>query len=112
MIQDGYNAIASELGMDRYTECKGFPPRNSIVFKTENGQDDLLKKSLFQQECIKNGVLFTGNHLICYRHSRKDIEQTLKIYRRALETVKRAMADNSYKDMLEGEPLQAVFRRP
>ena len=89
----------------------GLAPRTVVIFKNKKGEEDLLLKSLFQQECIKRGVLFTGGHNISYSHSHKDIDYTIRVYRTALEILKNAIADNKVKALLRGEAVRPVFRK-
>jgi glutamate-1-semialdehyde-2,1-aminomutase len=110
-LKDGYNVLARELGLEKYTQCIGYPPRTIITFRDENGNEDLLLRSLFQQECIKRGILFTGNHNICFSHTNKDIDYTLRVYRTVLEIIKDAIERNKVRELLEGEPVEPVFRR-
>ena len=110
-IKQVYNNFVREYGLEQYTQCIGFPPRHSIFFKNRDGKEDLILKSLFQQECIKRGILFVGAHVVCFKHSDNDINYTLKVYRTALEILKEAIAQNRVRDYLEGEPLKPVFRR-
>ena len=109
-LKDGYNVLVKEFGLEKYTQCIGYPPRTMITFKNEKGEDWWELKSLFQQECIKRGILFTGNHNICFSHTNKDIDYTLKVYRTVLEIIKDAIKKNKVKELLEGEPVKPVFR--
>jgi glutamate-1-semialdehyde 2,1-aminomutase/spore coat polysaccharide biosynthesis protein SpsF len=110
-LRDGYNVFVRELGLEKYTQCIGYPPRTVITFKGEDGNEDLLLKSLFQQECIKRGILFTGAHNICFSHTNKDIDYTLQVYRTVLEIIKNAIEKNEVIELLEGKPVEPVFRR-
>ena len=82
-----------------------------MTFQAPPGQDSLQLKSLFQQECIKRGVLFTGSQNLCFSHSPADIDYTLRVYRAAMETLARALREERVAELLEGTPLQEVFRR-
>ena len=110
-LKDGFNVLAREYEVDRYTECVGLPPRTVIAFKDHTGDESLELKSLFQQECLKRGVLFSGGQNICYSHSGPDIEHTLRVYRTALDILSQAVREGDALDRLEGEPVQPVFRR-
>jgi glutamate-1-semialdehyde-2,1-aminomutase len=110
-LRDGYNVFVRELGLEKYTQCIGYPPRTIITFRDENGNENLLLRSLFQQECIKRGILFTGNHNICFSHTSKDIDYTLQVYRTVLEIIKDAIEKNKVIELLEGKPVEPVFRR-
>lgn len=111
VLKDGYNILAKEISIDEYTQCIGYPPRTIITFKNKKGGDDLLLKSLFQQECINRGILFTGGHNICYSHSSKDIDYTLRVYQTVLEIIKKAINKNLVRKMIKGKPVQPIFRR-
>lgn len=110
-LKDGYNKLARVFGMERHTECIGLPPRTVIVFKDEMGSESLTLKSLFQQESLKRGVLFTGGQNMCYSHSNLDVTRTLRVYQAALGILARAIKDDNVMAQLAGDPVQPVFRR-
>jgi len=110
-IKDGYNILVKELGLEQYTQCIGYPPRTVITFKNKNNEEDLLLKSLFQQECIKRGILFTASHNICFSHTNKDIEYTLRVYYTTLNIIKKAIEEGNILKYLRGEPVKPIFRK-
>jgi glutamate-1-semialdehyde aminotransferase/spore coat polysaccharide biosynthesis protein SpsF (cytidylyltransferase family) len=110
-LMDGTNVLAREFGVERFVRCVGLPPRTVITFTDESSRESLLVKSLFQQECLKRGVLFSGGHNLCFSHSADDIEYTLRVYRSAMEIVGQAIHQNKVSEKLQGEPVQPVFRR-
>ncbi|MCS6802855.1 MAG: aminotransferase class III-fold pyridoxal phosphate-dependent enzyme [Chloroflexota bacterium] len=110
-LKEGYNQIAAELGLTRYTECVGLPPRTVITFRDDHGAESLVFKTLFQQECLKRGILFSGSQNLCYRHSDDDIAVTLAVYRTALEILADAIAAGDVLSRLEGPVVEPVFRR-
>jgi len=111
-VKDGYNVLAQEFGVNDFTECIGLPPRTLITFKDETGNESLLYKSLFQQECLKRRVLFSGGQNICFGHSNADIDHTLRVYRTAMEILAAAVKNGDARQRLEGEPVSLVFRKP
>jgi len=110
-IKDGYNILVKESGLEQYTQCIGYPPRTVITFKNKNNEEDLLLKSLFQQECIKRGILFTASHNICFSHKNKDIEYTLRVYYTTLNIIKKAIEEGNILKYLRGEPVKPIFRK-
>lgn len=110
-LRDGYTVLARQFGVERYTECVGLAPHTVFTFKDETGTDSLVMKSLFQQECLKRGVLFSGGQNICYSHSDADIDYTLRAYRAAMEILATAIKEGDILGHLEGAPVQPVFRR-
>jgi len=109
-LLDGYNDIATELGIRDVTHCKGHPARGMIVFDDKSGQS-LLMKSLVQQELLRHGILWSGFHNMCYSHSATDIDHTLAAYGRALAELKGALEEGDLASRLRGKPVQPVFRR-
>lgn len=109
-LMDGYNEIATELGIRHITHCKGHPARGLIVFDDRGGQS-LLMKSLVQQELIRRGILWSGFHNMCYSHTEEDLEYTLQAYGEVLAELKNALEQNDVESRLRGKPVQPVFRR-
>lgn len=109
-IQDGFNVLADSFGLGDQIKCVGLPPHTVIAFDCGNQVDELILKSLLQQEVIKRGVLSAGYHNICFTHSDDDIDQTLRVYRSAMEVLVRALDSGDAKSYLEGDPVQPVFR--
>lgn len=110
-LKDGYNQIASELGMN-YTSCSGYNCRTIMTFNGDlSGCNPLEMKSLVQQEMIKCGVLWGGFHNMCLSHTDEDIEHTLKAYRKVLPILKKAVDEKNVKGYLKGEAVEPVFRK-
>lgn len=108
-LKDGYNQIASDLGMS-YTKCFGFDCRTIISFDVSAG-NPLEMKSLVQQEMIKRGILWGGFHNMSFSHSDEDVEYTLKVYKEVLPILKKAVEEKNVKGYLRGEPVEPVFRK-
>ena len=81
------------LKVERHARCVGLPPRTVICFSDETGRESFALKSLFQQECCKRGVLFEGCHNLCLGHGEAEINDTLHVYRDALQVVAQALRD-------------------
>lgn len=110
LLKDGYNSLAIELGVDKYTRCVGFNCRSMVTFTADAG-NGLEVKTFMQQEMIKRGVLWAGFHNMCYSHTTEDIDYILAAYRDVLPLVKEAIESGNIKDQLKGEVLEAVFRK-
>lgn len=109
-LRDGYNVISKEFGVHHSTECVGYPPRTIVTFKDGSESESLILKSLFQQECLKRGILFSGNHNVCFRHDNQDIDRTLRVYRTAMEILAEAVEKGDAMGRLEGKPVAPIFR--
>ncbi|MDP2601854.1 MAG: aminotransferase class III-fold pyridoxal phosphate-dependent enzyme [Deltaproteobacteria bacterium] len=110
-LKDGYHVLAREHGVANYTQCAGLPPHTVVMFKDAQGRESLEMKSLFMQECLKRGILFSGVQNTCFSHSPADIDTTLRVYNAAMEILADAIRHGTVREKLEGEPVQPVFRR-
>ena len=112
VLQDGFNTIAAHFKLEETTECVGLAPRTVLSFFETDGHPPLVLKSLFQQECIRRGVLFTGGQNISFSHSDADLEHTLRVYRAAFEVLRKGIDDGDPGALLGGAPAEPVFRAP
>lgn len=110
-LQDGFRALAKRYGLEEKAECAGLAPRTVINFKGKDAQESLSMKSLFQQECIKRGVLFTGSQMLSYRHGQAEVDLILRVYAAAMEIIAGALKKGNWSELLEAEPVQPVFRQ-
>lgn len=108
-LREGYNSIASELGME-YTKCAGFDVRTIVTFDAKAG-NPLEMKSLVQQELIKRGILWGGFHNMSFSHTDSDIDYTLTAYKEVLPILKKAVDEKNVAGYLKGEAVGPVFRK-
>lgn len=110
ILKDGYNALVEKLGMTAYTKCKGYPCRTTVTLEAAVAEP-LSVKAYFQQEMIKRGILWQGNHNMMYMHSLDDVNYTLSVYAEVLPLVKDCIEKGDVATRLIGSPLEAVFRK-
>ena len=75
----------------------------------ENFKPSLEFRTLFLQEMIKNGV-FMPWVAICYRHTKKELNKTLKALEKSLFIYKKALNFNP-KKFIKGPIVKPVFRK-
>jgi glutamate-1-semialdehyde aminotransferase len=109
-VKDGYNGIATELGIDAWTRCIGPATRSAVVLDATAGPP-LALKSLLQQELIRRGVLWTGSHAMSFAHGDEEVQQLLDAYREALTVLKDAVTSGTVQTQIAGELVEPVFRR-
>jgi len=111
-LQDAYRKIVEEANLENgYTSSiVGLPPRTVVTFQDASGKDCLEMKSLFQQEMIKRGVLFTGYNAVSFSHSDEDIQKTIEAYSDSMRIVAKAAKENDFQKYLEGGTVSPVFR--
>jgi glutamate-1-semialdehyde 2,1-aminomutase/spore coat polysaccharide biosynthesis protein SpsF len=110
-LKDAYNYLARQYKLEEYTYCQGFPPKASVFFKDQSGNESLLYKSIFQQECVKYGVLFNGHQLNCLMRTDRDIEYTITVYNEAFQALQKAYNSEDPGSLLNGEMINPIFRR-
>jgi glutamate-1-semialdehyde aminotransferase len=110
-LQEGYRTLAAEFGLSDVTDCQGMPPWTVVTFSDTEHWKSLELKTLFQQEMIRRGILFSGSQFISLSHSDDDIQSTLDAYRESMKVVKFAIDTRSVYRLLQGEVNEVVFRR-
>lgn len=110
-LQAAYRELAKQFDLAGYTDCAGKSPWTICVFNDYEGQEGLAMKSLFQQEMLKRGILFSGSQFICYEHSDADIQQTIDAYEAAFTMLRHGVRSDCIGQLLEGKKIQPVFRR-
>jgi glutamate-1-semialdehyde 2,1-aminomutase/spore coat polysaccharide biosynthesis protein SpsF len=112
-LQNAYNQLSQKIGLFQHTQAIGYGSRHVINFKNPStGEEDLLMKTVFQQELVKKGILFGGSNNLSFSHSAKDIEKTIKVYKEILRIIKTGLENNNLAKLVEGKKLEPVFRKP
>ncbi|MGI4871413.1 MAG: aminotransferase class III-fold pyridoxal phosphate-dependent enzyme [Janthinobacterium lividum] len=109
-LKDGYNEIAAELSLTTYTKCYGYDCRTLVTFDASGG-NPLEIKAYVQQELFKRGIMWSASHNMSFSHTDEDIAKTLAAYREVLALLKDAIDKQDVTSRLEGEPVEAVFRK-
>lgn len=109
-LQDGIRVFARELGLGGFVDCVGKPCWTVLTFKNAQGEPWSALKSLFQQEVVKRGILFANGNNVTYSHTDADIERALAVYRDALKILKRAVDEGRVEKLLQGPPIEPVFK--
>jgi len=109
-LQDGFNTMSREAGLENRFKCIGKPIWSLLKFLDEGGKDSFLERSLFQQEAVKRGLLVLVTHNISGAHDSIAIEKTLEAYGSIFKTLKGWLSDKNPGKYLEGNMVQAVFK--
>ncbi len=109
-FKNGLERIIAEKRTGGIVSLDGYPIRTVMGFKGEE-KESLKMKTLFQQECVKRGVLFTGGHNISLPHDDRAMEKTLTVYDEVMDILKYSIEYRMLDEMIEGRLLEPVFRR-
>ncbi len=114
-------------GLTERIRVGGEPPRTVVSFPTEPESaeaapiaaspvpgragigEDLVLKSIFQQELARREVLFNGSFFVSYAHTDSDIDLTIQAVDESLDVVAEAIASGEPERFLEGVPMRSVF---
>ncbi len=107
-LREGMNLAAHEAGVDLLVP--GNPPRSGLVFRDGSGKESSDLKSLFLQETVKRGILFGGPVYISFSHADEDIKETVEASFEALRIVRKAAAEGSVDNYMEGKKIGTVYR--
>ncbi len=109
-LKDDMEKLISDKGLDAVISIDGFPVRSFMGFRGEE-KESLKVKTLFQQECAKRGVLFTGGHNVSLPHDDQAIQETLSVYDEVMEILRYGIKYEMVDEMIEGRLLEPVFRK-
>jgi glutamate-1-semialdehyde 2,1-aminomutase/spore coat polysaccharide biosynthesis protein SpsF len=107
-IMKRYTQLTEELGIP-YTSVVGYPPRSPVCFEDAGGFDYMAIKALFQQECVRRGLLFIGYHLPTLAHTQAVIDETFDVYEEVMKLVDKAVRSGTVLEQLEGPVLEPIF---
>ncbi|MFZ1057700.1 MAG: aminotransferase class III-fold pyridoxal phosphate-dependent enzyme [Candidatus Rokuibacteriota bacterium] len=111
-IRDHANRAAEASGVAGAIRCLGLGPRSVMTFTTPDGGAWWELKSLFQQECIRRELLFTGAHNMAFAHGDGEVSAACSIYDEVFPLVAKAVRRGDVSRRLEGPPVEPVFRQP
>lgn len=107
VLKDGITALLREHGLEESIQCTGEPPRVVVGIIG----DDLVIRSLLQQELAKKQVLFNGSLFPTPAHTSADIDETFEAFDHAFASIVRGLDSGHPEKLLEGEPIAPAFRQ-
>ena len=111
MLNDGTRELIQKYNLHDFLCLTGFPERAYLDTRADPKADKLVSKTFLQQEMVRRGILFNGQHMLSFSHTEKDISDTLAIYEDVFKIFADAIAKNNIQAKLAGDTLQPVFRQ-
>lgn len=116
-LMEGTIRAIAEAGLDGTVLCTGEPPRFVLSFPRRgegvgsptSGWEDLVAKSIVQQELAKREILFNGSFFVSYAHTDSDVDLTLEALGESLGVLAEALGSGDPLRFLEGPPMGSVF---
>ena len=111
-LRDAINELSAAAGTMEAIRCVGLGPRSVVGFVAPNGEPWWELKSLFLQECVRRGLLFTGANNMALAHGDAEIALACRVYGEVFPLVRDAIRAGDVRSRLEGLPVEPVFRKP
>lgn len=111
MLANGCLNLVRKYGLQDMAYVAGTRAMPGLFFKSHSGvaANDIL--SLFQQEVIRQGVLFLGVHYFCASHTEEDVRITLAAYDQGFAALARLKEGAPIGDLLMGQTYRPIFKR-
>jgi glutamate-1-semialdehyde aminotransferase len=110
-LQGGFKTLAKEYQLDSFADCVGLAPWTVTTFTDHGKWSGMELKTLFQQEMLRHGILFSGSQFISLAHDENDIEKTISAYREAMRVLRFALDSQIVTAVTLGKTNELVFRR-
>jgi glutamate-1-semialdehyde aminotransferase len=107
---EGFNRVVARHGLQDRVSLAGYPPKTFVSFRDEEGKDDLLLKTLVQQEMIKRNSLYAGYHVLSLSHGEDEVSKLLDDYDEIFSSIKADPSRSALENGLEGKLVVPVFR--
>lgn len=111
-LRDEINRLSAAAGTDAAIRCVGLGPRSVVGFTTPGGEPWWQLKSLFMQECVRRGLLFTGANNMALAHGAPEVSAAGAVYAEVFPLIAEAIRRDDVAHRLEGPPVEPVFRKP
>ena len=110
-LKDAYNYLSRKYRLEEVTWCQGLPCRLRLTLLDTEVADAVVYRSIFQQECARRGVLTNCAPLTCRMHTDAEVEQTIRVFAAAMDTLAAAYRSESPDRYLLGPSAEPVFRK-
>jgi len=103
--------LAKEKKLDGIAKMWGLAPHCGFIFESVGKLSPVDMLSVFQQRLLKEGILSLGINNFCLAHSDSDIDRHIEAIDKALDDLARAIDADSVDNILEGPPINPIFKR-
>jgi len=109
-LMQGVKKLISEYQLHDVIAIKGHPAWTGLIFSDASSFSANEIKTLFLQECYKEGILTIGTHNISYAHSIDDVDYLLSVYNQVFSMLHESLNEGNLVELLETEPLDPLFK--
>lgn len=109
-LMDNLNGLITKYELEDIISVQGYPCWSFLVMKQTNWASTEELKTLFMQIMFEHGIFALGTHNLSYAHTKKDIDQLMKVYVVFFDTLKEVEKHKNIKTILKSKPLVPLFK--
>ncbi|MBQ4801420.1 aminotransferase class III-fold pyridoxal phosphate-dependent enzyme [Aquimarina sp. MMG015] len=109
-LMDNLNGLITKYELEDIIRVQGYPCWSFLVMKQTNWASTEELKTLFMQIMFEHGIFALGTHNLSYAHTKKDIDQLMKVYVVFFDTLKEVEKHKNIKTILKSKPLVPLFK--
>ncbi len=111
-IDKNFTKIIHKYNLSKYVSLAGYPVRLMVNTHNEDGKQDNVLATLYQQEMFRNGILcFSGVLMLSMSHSKKDLDSLINAFEKTCNVIRKAVNENkSFIKFLICKPMSPVFK--
>lgn len=108
---NGFNALIARHDLQNSVLCLGYAPRSVVAFPHQDEYQSRVRRTYFMQECVKRGLLYFCSHIPTTAHGKEEVDFTLNVFSEVMPLYAAAHRANDFSARLEGEVIEAIFRK-
>ncbi|MCB9989385.1 MAG: aminotransferase class III-fold pyridoxal phosphate-dependent enzyme [Rhodospirillales bacterium] len=109
-LADETNALISSYGLLATIKLNGLAPWKVLQFNDHETASKEAIRTRFLTDMLRNGILLSASHNICYAHSQVDIEKTKRAYDVTLSRIAEELEAGTLEQNLDIPPIRPVFQ--
>jgi glutamate-1-semialdehyde aminotransferase len=107
----GLNQAINFYGLSDCISTIGMPPHCGLTFRDIGKLDYLDLLNIYEGKMLNSGIIVSDTGFISLSHSNEDIEHFINSANRAMDDIKKAIAQDSTTGILTGRKINPVFKR-
>jgi|TARA_Y100000310_G_scaffold214702_1_gene215639 glutamate-1-semialdehyde 2,1-aminomutase len=106
-LQNEVNELIKKNDLLELIQVKGAPCWHIFSFKGKGKFTDMDIKSFIQQELLRRGIIWYGQHNMSFSHSKKDLDKTIRAYGEIFPELRKAIEEKTLLKKIEGTPIHS-----
>jgi glutamate-1-semialdehyde 2,1-aminomutase len=104
------NKLINSNNLNDIFWTSGHPAWGFLHIKEQEKYNTFEIKTFFLQEVFKRGILTLGSHNLSFEHSKKDVDQLLRVYAEVLPIIGQHIKNQTLLENIQGDILEPLFK--